>query len=62
VVSKDKDLGELAILRGAPPKVVWLRIGNCSTAAVEAALRHNIETITAFAEDSDRVVLELFDR
>jgi predicted nuclease of predicted toxin-antitoxin system len=30
-VTKDKDVAELAILRGAPPKVIWLRMGNCTT-------------------------------
>ena len=62
VVSKDEDMAELAILRGAPPKVVWLRIGNCSTGAVEAVLRRNFERIAALARDPERVVLELFDQ
>ena len=38
-VTKDRDVAELAILRGAPPKVIWLRIGNCKTAAVERTRR-----------------------
>lgn len=41
IVSKDNDFAELAILRGAPPKVVWLRIGNCSSAVVEQLLRRS---------------------
>jgi predicted nuclease of predicted toxin-antitoxin system len=31
VVSKDEDFNRLAILRGAPPKFVWVRRGNCAT-------------------------------
>ena len=30
VVSKDEDFNRLAILRGAPPKFVWVRRGNCA--------------------------------
>ena len=60
-VTKDRDVAELAILRGAPPKVIWLRIGNCKTAAVERTLRRNSIAIRAFVDDPERVVLELFD-
>ena len=61
IVSKDNDFAELAILRGAPPKVVWLRIGNCSSAAVERLLRNNISLIEQLVADPERVVLELYD-
>lgn len=61
VVTKDEDIAELAILRGAPPKVVWLRTGNCSTQVVETALRRNFEKIAAWAADPERIVLELFE-
>ena len=60
-VTKDKDVAELAILRGAPPKVIWLRMGNCKTIAVERTLRANVEAIKEFAADPEQVVLELFD-
>jgi len=60
-VSKDKDVAELAILRGAPPKVVWLRMGNCTAGAIERKLRASIDEIIALAHDPYQVVLELFD-
>jgi predicted nuclease of predicted toxin-antitoxin system len=51
LVSKDADFNHLVTLLGFPPKVVWLRIGNCTTAQAERALRANAEAITLFAED-----------
>ncbi len=33
LVSQDSDFLDLAILHGAPPKVIWLRCGNSSTHA-----------------------------
>jgi predicted nuclease of predicted toxin-antitoxin system len=60
-VTKDGDVAELAILRGAPPKVIWLRMGNCKTVAVERTLRANVQQIIELARDPDQVVLELFD-
>ena len=61
IVSKDNDFAELAVLRGAPPKVIWLRIGNCSSRAVERLLRAQATLIDEFANDAERVVLELYD-
>jgi predicted nuclease of predicted toxin-antitoxin system len=60
IVSKDEDFSELAVLRGSPPKVVWLRLGNCSTGAVEHLLRTSVAIIAQFAVDTERVVLELY--
>ena len=59
-VTKDRDVAELAILRGTPPKIIWLRMGNCRSAVVEQALRSNADRIAVFASDPDRVVLELW--
>ena len=41
LVTKDEDFHRLSVLQGAPPKVVWVRIGNCATqdVAIAAALR-----------------------
>lgn len=60
-VTKDSDIAELAVLHGAPPKVVWLRMGNCSTAEVERVLRANRRQIEDLANDPERIVLELFE-
>ena len=42
IVSKDADFRQMSFLRGAPPKVVWLNIGNCSTAQAETLLRTHV--------------------
>jgi predicted nuclease of predicted toxin-antitoxin system len=60
LVTKDEDIPELAVLRGAPPKVVWLRLGNCKTAVVERLIRRNVLRIQQLADDDERVILELF--
>ena len=59
IVTKDGDFNNLALLFGAPPKVVWIRRGNCSTADIERTLRTHRATITAFTEDSKSAVLIL---
>jgi predicted nuclease of predicted toxin-antitoxin system len=41
IVTQDSDFAERSRLRGAPPKVVWLRCGNSTPEQVEAILRRN---------------------
>jgi predicted nuclease of predicted toxin-antitoxin system len=48
IVSKDSDHYHLAILRGHPPKVVWVRLGNCTTRQIEDCLRANTPAILDF--------------
>ena len=40
IVSKDAEFHQRSFLLGHPPKVVWIRRGNCSTRDIETLLRH----------------------
>jgi predicted nuclease of predicted toxin-antitoxin system len=51
IVSKDSDFQHRALLLGHPPKVVWVRLGNCSTTAVAALLRARQADLLAFEAD-----------
>jgi predicted nuclease of predicted toxin-antitoxin system len=59
LVTKDEDFHRLSVLRGAPPKVVWLRLGNCGTDDVAAMLRKHAVDVNRFAEQSEATFLEL---
>lgn len=56
IVSKDLDFAERALVQGPPPKVIWIRLGNCSTADVEVLLREHDEAVRTFAEDDTPVL------
>ena len=60
IVTKDVDFSELGVLLGFPPKVVWIRRGNCTTNDIETILRNNYEAIKTIHEDINSGVLELF--
>lgn len=60
IVTKDVDFGELNLVFGFPPKVVWIRRGNCSTRDVESLLQENHGLIEALGEDPESGVLMLF--
>ena len=51
IVSKDSDFYQRSLLFGHPPKVIWIRRGNCSTVAVEAILRLHFQDVKDFYED-----------
>ena len=60
IVTKDADFADLGMLRGFPPKVIWVRIGNCTTRQVEALFRRNHEAVSAFETDETVGVLSLY--
>ena len=59
VVSKDSDFRQLSFILGYPPKVIWIRRGNCSTAEVESMLRDRYADIAAFDRDEQGTFLAL---
>lgn len=61
IVTKDSDFSELSVLRGSPPKVIWLRIGNCTTVRAGFLLRDAFPRIQAFldADEENCLVLSL---
>lgn len=59
IVSKDADMHDLSLVLGNPPKVIWLRLGNCSTRQVEDVLRRDFDAIKLFYEDESLSLLAL---
>jgi predicted nuclease of predicted toxin-antitoxin system len=57
IVTKDADFQELSLRLGAPPKVIWLRRGNCSVNDTVAMLRDHVEGVRVFLGDSRSAVL-----
>lgn len=56
IVTKDADFNELLAVRGSPPKVIWIRRGNCSTKTMEDILMEHQPSI-ANLEQSDKIGL-----
>jgi predicted nuclease of predicted toxin-antitoxin system len=59
IVSQDADFAEMAALLRPSPKVIWLRVGNRSTAAIAILLRRHADLIAAFGKDDDTTCLEI---
>jgi len=50
ILSKDSDFQQRSVLYGAPPKCIWLRIGNCTTNEIENLIRKHATVIQEFAD------------
>lgn len=59
IVSKDSDFHQRSLVFGHPPKVVWLRLGNCSTTDIEVVLREQSSVVASFLEDATASLLAL---
>jgi predicted nuclease of predicted toxin-antitoxin system len=59
IVSKDSDFAERSALHGSPPKVIWLRIRNCTTARAELVLRNSSSQIQTFLASEQESCLVL---
>lgn len=57
IVTKDGDFQRRSALYGHPPKVVWLRVGNCSVEEIESLLRRRIDVIEDFGKSPDKSIL-----
>ena len=59
LVSKDADFVEKAVIKGHPPKIIWIKAGNCSTDKIELLLRKNQKLVQDFIADKVNSVLTI---
>jgi len=59
IVSKDEDFHQRALVSGPPPKVIWVRLGNCTTSDIEQAIQDGHDTIMVFLEEETASFLTL---
>ena len=57
MVSKDEDFHQLSFLYGAPPNVVWVRLGNGTTVDIEQALRRHHTDLLKFVANEEGAFL-----
>lgn len=59
IISKDSDFHQFSFLLGFPPKVIWIRRGNCSTTDILNILRKRVTEIREFNNDPNGALLVL---
>jgi predicted nuclease of predicted toxin-antitoxin system len=59
LVSKDSDFAERSVLLGAPPKIIWIRSGNCSSTEIAVLLRTAFASVRHFIQEAEETTLIL---
>lgn len=59
IVTQDADFFEMMLMKGFPPKIIWLRCGNTSSQTVLKLIINNSETIHRLDTDSTIGCIEL---
>ena len=63
IVSKDGDFRQRSLLEGAPPKVIWLQVGNAGTAPIAELLREQAPQLRRFdGEEESAFMIVSLDR
>jgi predicted nuclease of predicted toxin-antitoxin system len=60
IVTKDADFSEMSLLLNFPPKIIWIRRGNCSTLDIENLLRESNKAIAELSDNPETGILTLF--
>ncbi len=59
IASKGSDFHHRSLLFGFPPKVIWIRRGNCSVQDIEKILRDHLADVIEFMKDLEGAFLVL---
>ena len=60
VITLDDDFVKLLNLFSAPPKIIWLRTGNCSTTFLAEILNLKFNLIKEFVQSDGYLLYEIF--
>ncbi len=59
IVSKDADFHQRSFLLGPPPKVIYIRCGNCSSRDIEGTLKAHRQDLQKFEREAAAAFLVL---
>jgi predicted nuclease of predicted toxin-antitoxin system len=59
LISKDSDFHEKSLLHGHPPKIIWIKRGNCTNKQIEIILRNKAQEIETLLNDPEATFLIL---
>ena len=59
IVTFDSDFVDLSVVKGTPPKIIWLRTGNLTTKAISSLLHSNAANIQNFLNYEENGILEI---
>jgi predicted nuclease of predicted toxin-antitoxin system len=61
IVTFDADFRDLSLIKGSPPKVIWIRTGNLTTSNIEKLIRKKLEDIQEFISNPEYQNIECLE-
>ncbi len=61
IVTFDSDFVDLNVVKGIPPKIIWLRTGNMTTKNISNLISSQIANIQNFINSKESEILEILD-
>jgi predicted nuclease of predicted toxin-antitoxin system len=61
IVTFDSDFVDLNVIKGIPPKIIWLKTGNLTTKSIADLLNKNLNEIRKFLISEELEILELLN-
>ncbi|WP_163381084.1 DUF5615 family PIN-like protein [Cyclobacterium sp. SYSU L10401] len=62
IVTFDADFIDLNMIRGIPPKIIWLKTGNLTTRSVSILLQKNRTALIEFLASEEQGILEIIQK
>lgn len=59
IVTFDSDFVDLNVIKGFPPKIIWLKTGNLTTKSISELIHKNIPIIKNFLKSEENEILEI---
>ncbi len=59
IVTFDSDFIDISVLKGFPPRIIWLRMGNTSTDSIATTMINKQVAIIEFFASTDSAFLEI---
>jgi len=59
IVTKDSWFYQRSLVAGHPPKLIWIRTGNCAARRIEQLLRRNAIRLQEFVDDENSSFIAL---
>ncbi|MCL6260640.1 DUF5615 family PIN-like protein [Aquiflexum sp. TKW24L] len=59
IVTFDSDFVDLNIIKGIPPKIIWLKTGNLASKSISELLIRNLPALHKFLESREAEILEI---
>ena len=60
IITQDADFYDILLVRDFPPKIIWIKKGNCATKIILASLLQKKDIIKDFLKEAEAGCLEIY--